>query len=295
MRAAAPTLVLTLLAVVPQQPRPRAASEEVKALVSREYTALAEGNTAALQSLYDEDGQRVFFPIATAKQQGAAAHVQSLEAFRKSVTGLQWKSGADLAVTPIGTTAAMSTISFQMEGALATGQPVSIEGRHTAVWQRAAGQWRIVHEHVSAPWTQPAPTDAAPAENAPQTVALALAAYENAWTAGDATALAALWDEEGDIGTLGSATATKGRTAVTAFWTQTIARRRSASPTVVRASAATARGVSDDVIAADGIFEYRPKNASPAAPAASVDRFALTLHRRAEGWRIASLRIAGGK
>jgi len=30
-----------------------------------------------------------------------------------------------------------------------------MEGRHTAIWEKRDGQWVIVHEHLSAPLTQP--------------------------------------------------------------------------------------------------------------------------------------------
>jgi uncharacterized protein (TIGR02246 family) len=151
----------------------------------------------------------------------------------------------------------------------------------------------MIQEHWSAPWTLPSQAPTAPAEDSAGTVAELLKAYEDAWSSGDAGALAALWSDDGDIGTLGSGSPTRGRQAVSDFWTQAIARRR--SPTLVHATASNARGISPDVIVADGAFEYRPKSAAASSPAASIDRFALVLRRSQGAWRIAELRIAGGR
>lgn len=294
MRAYAPTLLLAALSLVPQQPRPRAAaagtSEEIRALVSRQYTAFTEGNSGALQALYADAGQLVFFPLGSARQVGAGAHVQSMTEFR-TANGLRWTPARDVTVLPLGTAAALSTASFRAEGTTGSGQAMTIEGRHTAVWQRSGRQWRIVHEHMSTPWSAPVPTTAP--SGAPQIVAEVLASYEAAWSSGDASALAALWDDEGDIGTLGTPVSTRGLKAVTDFWSQTIARRR--APTVVHASTTSARGIAADSIAADGVFEYRTKSASATAPPASFDRFSIALRRGGGRWKIAMLRIASGK
>lgn len=297
MRAYTHTVVLAILSIFPQQTRPRVAatpntSEDVKALVSRQYTAIQESNSEALQTLYGNGPQLIFFPPGGGRQAGVAAHLQALDEFRKA-NGLRWQMPRDLSVLPLATNAVLTTASFGAEGTAASGQRVMFDGRHTAVWQRSGAQWRIVHEHMSGPWTPPPPSSTIAAGNAPQIVAEVLNAYQDAWSSGDAAGLANLWDEDGDIGTLGAAVSTRGRQAITDFWTQTISRRR--TPTVVQAAATNARGVASDAIAADGAFEYRARSASANAPAASIDRFSLILRHVDNRWRIATLRIAAGR
>jgi ketosteroid isomerase-like protein len=299
MRSHAPLVLFTLVTLAPQQPasqpRPRptaAPNEDMKSLVSRQYTALAEGNFMALRTLYADGAQLAFFAPTGGRQTASAEYLQTVEEFRKG-NGLRWSGGRDVTVTPLGATVAVTATGFKADGAAGGGQPVSIEGRHTAVWQKTGTQWRIVHEHLSAPWTAPAPTTTTPVANAPQIVADVLNTYQQAWTEGDAAALGALWDDNGDIGSLGAPVSTRGRQAVTDFWTQSISRRR--SPTVVQAAATSARGVSGEVITADGAFEYRAKGAAVTAAPASVDRFSLSLRKSGEQWKISALRIAAGK
>jgi ketosteroid isomerase-like protein len=56
----------------------------------------------------------------------------------------------DLHVTRHGTIA-WTTVTWHLSGKKKTGEAVELDGRQTLIWELRVGQWRIVHEHFSAP------------------------------------------------------------------------------------------------------------------------------------------------
>ena len=58
----------------------------------------------------------------------------------------------DLKVTRRGNIA-WTTVTFHLSAKQKSGGQMEADGRHTAIWEKRAGKWLIVHEHFSTPLT----------------------------------------------------------------------------------------------------------------------------------------------
>jgi len=48
---------------------------------------------------------------------------------------------------------AWGTATWSGQGKLKNGNGVGLEGRWTVIWEKKSGNWLVVHEHFSVPWT----------------------------------------------------------------------------------------------------------------------------------------------
>jgi uncharacterized protein (TIGR02246 family) len=151
-----------------------------------------------------------------------------------------------------------------------------------------------VHEHFSVP----APSSAGVPEVVPpataedrEAVQAIFRAYEEAWNAGAADRLAALWDEQGDAAALASGAITTGRDAVQKLWTQSFSRRaQQKTPTTLTVRVTAVRFLTSALALVDGTFEYRAGSA-----AGADERYTSVILKTRDGWKIASTRVAPSK
>lgn len=275
----------------PRAPRaaaPASATAEFQPLIERTFTARSARRVDILAGNYAPDGGP-FFDLAPLRHDAWAAYRAGLEEQFGRFASLTLVPGRDLKASRAGTIA-WTAVTVRGSGSRRDGAPVAFEARHTAVWSRQKGEWRIVHEHFSVPTPLaagvPEPTAAAPGEE--EAVRAVFREYEEAFNAGDADRLAALWDELGDVSSLATGGITTGREEVRKLWMQSIARRaQQKTPTTLAVRVAAVRFLTPTIALADGSFEYRAGQA-----AAAEERYSSVVVKTRDGWKIGSARVA---
>jgi len=273
------------------QRAPASAVAEFQALIDRTFTARSARRADILAGNYSPEGGP-FFDLSPARHDTWTAYRAGLDEQFGRFASLSLTPGRDLKASRSGTMA-WTAVTVRGTGTRRDGSEVTFDARHTAVWSRQAGEWRMVHEHFSVP----SPSSAGVSETATHTpedeeaVKGIFRAYEEAWNAGAADRLAALWDEQGDAAALASGAITTGREAVQKLWTQSFARRaQQKTPTTLAVRLTAVRFLTPTTALADGTFDYRAGTAAGAA-----ERYTSVIIKTPDGWRIASTRVAPSK
>ncbi len=156
IRTAGVTLCLVLStlassrAIGAQTTNPRAEAE-FKALIERYYAAWNTLNAESPASYYAKDTDLVFYDIRPLKYNGWAEYQEGVKRnFFDLISGGELTPRNDLKVTVRGRVA-WTTLTFRFTATLKAGGAIDLVARHTAIWEKRAGKWMIVHEHVSAP------------------------------------------------------------------------------------------------------------------------------------------------
>lgn len=131
---------------------PRSGKEpDFKALqeqVDRAWCSLDAKNAAPF---YDRDPRETFFDVAPLKYQGWAEYQAGAQKlFLDGAKSMKFIPKGDDRVTRIGNVAWM-TRTLRIVAEMKEGKPLELDCRDTVLWVRRGDQWRIAHEHVSAP------------------------------------------------------------------------------------------------------------------------------------------------
>ena len=120
-------------------------------LIKRYYAAWSTLNPDNPAAVYAKDADLVFFDIDPLKY---TSWKQYHDHFKNNVapgfTTLTITPHDDVKTTRSGNLA-VSTLTFHLSAKAKDGSPMEFDGRHTIVWEKRAGQWLIIHEHVSKP------------------------------------------------------------------------------------------------------------------------------------------------
>jgi len=152
--------VLALVAMaVPAsaQARRAAASPDFKVMVQRYWEVWGAGDLDKAAAMYAKDPDLVFYDLEPLKYNGWDQYRQGvvpniLAKFEK----VAFRLNDDLKATRRGDVA-WTSVTAHASGKLKTGAPVETDMRHSVIWEKRGPNWLIVHEHVSAPSSLPAP------------------------------------------------------------------------------------------------------------------------------------------
>lgn len=145
-------LILSTI-VLPALAQKKAKSgDDFNELIKRYYSAWSTLNPDNAAPLYAKDANLVFYDIVPLKYSGGWQEYS--DTFKKSVapgfSSLTITPNNDLKVTRKGSWA-LTTLTFHLSAKQKDGTPVEFDGRHTIILEKRAGQWLIIHEHVSKP------------------------------------------------------------------------------------------------------------------------------------------------
>ena len=127
-------------------------------LMAANLAAWSTGGPEAAAPFYDKSPENVYFDIAPVQYKGWSQYqagvkdvLAGFETFKLSLRpedepSVHWAGKL-----------AWGTATFTADGKLKNGNAVNLIGRWTVIWQKRAGKWLIVHEHVSVPWAGPEP------------------------------------------------------------------------------------------------------------------------------------------
>lgn len=124
--------------------------DDFDALIKRYYAAWSTLNPDNAAPLYAKDADLIFYDIAPLKYTGWAEYDKGVRAVLGSFESLKLTPNSDLKVTRRGNIA-WTTVTFHLSAKQKSGGQMETDGRHTAIWERRAGKWLIIHEHFSAP------------------------------------------------------------------------------------------------------------------------------------------------
>jgi len=151
-------VVLLVLASVLASAQAKPGDAPSKQLMAANLAAWSTGGPEAAAPFYDKSPENVYFDIApvqykgwTEYQAGVKEVLAGFETFK-----LTLRADDEPRIHTAGNWA-WGTATFTADGKLKNGNAVDLTGRWTVIWQKKAGKWLIVHEHVSAPWGGPEP------------------------------------------------------------------------------------------------------------------------------------------
>jgi ketosteroid isomerase-like protein len=116
--------------------------------------AWSTGGPDKAQAFYDKSSDDVFYDLAPLKYQGWSEYDAGVKQVLSVFESAKLVLGDDPAIHPAGNWA-WTTSTFKLQGRQRNGNAVDLTGRWTAIWQKKAGKWLIVHEHVSVTWGGP--------------------------------------------------------------------------------------------------------------------------------------------
>jgi uncharacterized protein (TIGR02246 family) len=123
---------------------------EFKNLIKQYWQAWSTLNPENAAPMYSKDADAVFFDVAPLKYNGWDEYKTGVQKVFATAAGASFIPNDDLKVTRRGDIAWTSN-TFHGTITEKDGKTMDLAGRHTAVWEKRAGHWIIVHEHVSAP------------------------------------------------------------------------------------------------------------------------------------------------
>ncbi|HKP86989.1 MAG TPA: nuclear transport factor 2 family protein [Blastocatellia bacterium] len=125
---------------------------EFKELIEGYYAAWSTLNAENPAKYYAKDADLIFYDIAPLKYNDWAEYKEGVKkAFFDVMSSAKLTPNMnDLKVTRRGNMA-WTTVTFHLSAVPKAGGSMELDGRHTAIWEKRAGRWVIVHEHVSAP------------------------------------------------------------------------------------------------------------------------------------------------
>lgn len=125
--------------------------DEFTQIIKDYYAAWNSGSLDKAGEYYAKSPDLVFYDVAPMKYQGWSEYRAGVEKiFFANYTGVHLEPYDDLKITRRGPVV-WTTLTFKLTGAGKDGKTLALDCRHTAIWERQAGKWLIVHEHVSTP------------------------------------------------------------------------------------------------------------------------------------------------
>lgn len=120
--------------------------------LTHKYCELWSGvDSSRAAVLYAKDPDPVFYEVAPMKYVGWNRYQRGVQTlFLDKLKSGKVTRNNDLRVTRRGGVV-WTTVTIRISQTFKDGKTVNLECRHTAIWERRAGKWLIIHEHVSAP------------------------------------------------------------------------------------------------------------------------------------------------
>lgn len=133
------------------------ARTDFKALFDSYWAVWGTGDVAKAAEMYAKDVDLVFFDLEPVKYVGWEQYSKGVVPnVLDKFSSVKFTVNDDVRTTE-RRNLAWTTATVRADGVLKAGGPITTDIRHTVVWERRAGRWLIVHEHVSVPSTLPAP------------------------------------------------------------------------------------------------------------------------------------------
>ena len=143
-------IVLLAATVTPAATAAPADTAEFKSLIQNYWKAWNTLNPDSAASMYSKDADAVFFDVAPLKYNGWEEYKEGVKKVFASAASASIVPNDDLQVTRRGK---ITWTSYTFHGTInqKDGKAMQLDGRHTAIWEKRAGHWIILHEHLSAP------------------------------------------------------------------------------------------------------------------------------------------------
>ena len=122
-------------------------------LFQREWDAWCTLDPANAAKYYDTAPEDVFFDIEPLQYHGWADYDAGVKAVLAGFKSVKAKLD-EVRIHPAGS-AYWVTAIVHLDYELKDGTANKADWRWTAIWEKRAGDWKIVHEHVSAPLAPP--------------------------------------------------------------------------------------------------------------------------------------------
>ena len=124
---------------------------EFKKMIDEYYTAWSTLNPDNAAKFYAKDADIDFFDIAPLKYKSWSEYRAGvIKAFTEPMLSGKLTPNDDVKINRRGNIV-WTTLTFHLSAKPKVGQPLEVECRHTAIWEKRGTKWLIVHEHVSAP------------------------------------------------------------------------------------------------------------------------------------------------
>lgn len=141
----------TVLAQAKKAPTKTALEAEFKLMIDQYNAAWSTLDPDKAARFYAKDDGLVFFDVAPLKYNGWGEYKAGfMKAFAETMSSGKMTPNDDLKVTQRGNVV-WTTVTFHLSAKPKAGGAMEVDCRHTAIWEKRAGKWLIVHEHVSAP------------------------------------------------------------------------------------------------------------------------------------------------
>ena len=143
-------IVLLAATVTPAATAAPADTPEFKSLIQNYWKAWSTLNPDNAAPMYSKDADAVFFDVAPLKYNGWDEYKEGVKKVFGGAASASFVPNDDLKVTRRGNIAWTSN-TFHGTINQKDGKTMQLDGRHTVIWEKRAGHWIILHEHVSAP------------------------------------------------------------------------------------------------------------------------------------------------
>ena len=155
MWAAASLLaVVVSITFVSAQSNPGAQTQTPsKQLMQDIWNGWATLDTANVSRFYDKNANDTFFDVTPLEYKGWSAYESGVKNVLAQWQTMKATVNDDAAVRANGDLY-WGTATVHLDIAPKQGNPMALDVRWTALWQKRGKQWLIVHEHVSAPLQQ---------------------------------------------------------------------------------------------------------------------------------------------
>ena len=130
----------------------RAIADTITRLIENAYDLTRPDPVGRLMGLYPDTGAVISATngaIMTSRDSLAAGIGAFWDAIGRNMQGPRWVWG-ERHIEVLSPTAAVMTATYTIPHRAPSGDPHVVGGAWTAVFQKRAGAWRIVHEHLSA-------------------------------------------------------------------------------------------------------------------------------------------------
>jgi ketosteroid isomerase-like protein len=141
-----------LLTFVGARAQQKASDDRIFRKLTDEYcTAWSSGNPDLAARFYAQEPGRVFYDLTPfAYHSWKEYHDGVQKEFFDNASEARLTAGKDLQVSRRGNLA-WTTVSMHLYDKSKDGKVTEAEVRYTGIWERRAGKWVLVHEHLSAP------------------------------------------------------------------------------------------------------------------------------------------------
>jgi len=123
---------------------------DLKAMMSKVLDAWETLDPAKAEPYYDKEDDNVYFDLAPLKYSGWAAYAAGTAEVFQEFSSLSLSMNDDVWMERHGD-AAITACTGRCDVVMKDGQKQSFEWRWTAVWENKGQEWKIEHEHLSAP------------------------------------------------------------------------------------------------------------------------------------------------